>query len=79
MANAIFETLATYDAFAPDPKGGRPDDDNDGCGEGDPPLPWTRMTSDFRVRRFAPFLEAEFERPRILHAEEKAKQREPNR
>jgi len=79
MANAIFETPATYHAFAPVPKPGRPDDNNDCCGEVDPPLPWTRVTSDFRVRRLARLLEAEFERARILHAEDKAVQREPNR
>jgi hypothetical protein len=79
MANAIFETLATYDAFAPDPKPRRLDEHNNCDGEGDPPPPWARVTSDFQMRRLAHLLKAEFERACLRHAEEEADRRDPDR
>lgn len=59
MANAMFDTLATYDAFAPDPSPRGEDDDDDDI---DNPLPWRRVMSDFQMRRVARLLTAEFER-----------------
>ena len=57
--DATFDTLATYDAFAPDPIQ-RPADDNDD--ETEPTLPWRRVANDFQRRRLARLLTADFER-----------------
>lgn len=68
LANAMFDTLASYDAFAPDPNPrGEEDDDRDDI---DPPLPWRRVMSDFHMRRLAKFLTAELERMSIETADE---------
>jgi hypothetical protein len=63
MANAMFDTLATYDAFAPDPIPTSGDDEDDDI---DIPLPWRRVASDFQMRRVANLLTAEFERTRAV-------------
>lgn len=66
MANAVFDTLATYDAFAPDPKARGRADGDDPHDELDPPFPWRRVMNDFRLRRWARVLAAEFERASVL-------------
>lgn len=60
--NEVFDTLATYDAFAPDPTPRPQLDDDTADEEGEPESPWRRVISDFHLRRLAKVLAAEFER-----------------
>lgn len=54
----MFDTLATYDAFAPDPK---PRADLDEAEADDEPRsPWRRVTDDFLMRRVANHLVREW-------------------